>query len=46
MWQQHLKLVDCEILWEAIDRKEGKAKILPCVSLGIQTKARQGHAGL
>lgn len=45
MEQQHLKLVDCVRSSEkAIDRKEGKAKILPSVSFGINTKARQGRA--
>lgn len=46
-WQQQLKLVDCvSSSGKAIDRKEGKAKIPPCMSMGIKTKACQGLEGL
>lgn len=36
MCQQHSKPVDCvRSSGKAIDRKEGKAKIPPCITLGI-----------
>lgn len=47
MWHQHLKLADgVRSSGKAIDRKEGKAKILPCMSLEIENIACQGHSGL